>query len=139
MDCALKSFFPKDKSPVIKNKKEDVLDVVKVVIGEQIEARVVGCFKIAQNELPDLGVISSMYTEKKADTNVTLRITGSTLSLTGVPVDKIVWWESDSDNGMLGVRIEGSMVTEITEDYLFRMWEWIREQFSLFVLGNFKG
>ncbi len=138
VDCVLKSYFPKTDIPKTTNKKEAIFKMIESVLGETIEAQVSGCFKVNLKDLPSSGLIKTMYSEQTVKEGVSMKVTGSTFSLSGLPIKEISWKESNYEDGIIFIFIDGETIVEITENYLYEMWNWINEQFLLFILGKVK-
>lgn len=137
VDCALREFFPKNKVPKATHKKDEVLKIIESVLGTDIDVSIVGCFEVPIIELPESGIIRSLSLEQKT-VDVSIKLTGGSFSLTGVPVKKIDWGELEDGKRAVHVQIEGERASRVSEAYLREMWDWINDQFSLFVLGKTK-
>ena len=137
VDCVLREFFPENKIPKATHKKAEVLKVIESVMGTEIDVSVVGCFKMPMTKLPKGGVIRSLSVEQKTG-DVSIRLTGGSYALTGAPVKEIHWKELQEGKRSVHVRIKGEKTSKVSEAYLREMWDWINDQFSLFVLGKTK-
>jgi len=137
VDCVLRKYFPKDRIPKVTHKKAEVLKIIERVLGTTIELSIVGCFKVPMTELPEGGIIHSLSVEQKT-VDVSIRLTGGSYTLTGAPVKEIHWRELQEGKRLVHVRIKGEKTSKVSEAYLREMWDWINDQFSLFVLGKIK-
>lgn len=137
VDCALRKFFPEDKIPKTTHKKADVLKIIDSVIGSEIDMSITGCFEVPINKLPERSIIRSLSVEQKAG-DMSIRLTGGIYALTGAPVKEVHWRELKERKRTIDIRIKGENTSMVSESYLNEMWDWINDQFSLFVLGKTK-
>ena len=137
VDCALQTFFGTRQRPKATHKKAEVLKVVEGAIGAQIDVSLRGCFEVPLAELPERGIIRSLAREQKT-LDMSIRLTGGSLSLTGAPIKKVHWTELKDNNALVSVTIEGERTATVSERYMCEMWEWINDEFSLFILGKRK-
>jgi hypothetical protein len=139
VDCALQKFFPKDRIPKVTHKKVDVLKVIKRVIGLQIDVNIRACFGVPITELPEGGIVRALSVEQKTN-DMSVKLTGGSLAVTGAPVSRVQWRiAKDNAKTVVEIQMEGETSSTISENYLQESWQWINNQFSLFVLGRRKG
>lgn len=134
IDFASKDNFPDKKTPKTTHKIEDIKKTIKELFTKEIEVHITGCFKTNVNAIPASGLIRSLYTEKKRDHDVSIRLTGAKLSLSGVPVQKIEWYESRMEEGLLYITIEGESKLTIQNDYFVKLLDWMNNVYKFFVL-----
>ena len=137
VDCVLHKYFPKDRIPKVTHKKAEVLKIIERSLGTEIELSIVGCFKVPMTELLKGGIIHSLSVEQKA-ADVSIRLTGGSYAITGAPVKEIYWRELQDKKRSVHVRIKGNKRSQVSEEYLREMWDWINDQFWLFILGKTK-
>ena len=138
IDCALRTFFRGEHVPKATDKKDDVLRILKKVLGAEIDVHIHAAFDVQLVELPEGGLIRSLSTAQKA-ADISVKLTDGTFLLTGAPVKQIHWRVRHVRQRRRAlVRIEAERRTTISESYLSDSLEWINEQFLLFVLGKTK-
>lgn len=136
VDCALEHFLPKDKKPEVTHKKEEVLKIIESFLGVEIDYNVDACFEVPFKELPENGLIRSLSTEQKT-TDMTVRLTGADLSMSGAPIKKIRWTTRKKERqNVINVWMRAERSTSISDKYLSETLEWISKQFAIFVLGK---
>jgi len=138
IDCALRKIFPEDKIPKVTGKKADVLEIINSVLGAQIDVSIGASFEVPRTKLAESGIIRALSVEQKT-VDISVKITGCDLSLTGAPVNKIQWSTREGKNRtVVDVRMEADRSLMVSEKYLTECWDWINNQFAFFVLGKRK-
>jgi len=135
VDCATKAFFPQGRSPRVTHKKADVLNVLDMVEGSEIEAIVIAGFTVPWGELPGTCLLRPLSEERSSGT-ISARLVQGTLDLGGAPVRTIRW--SIGEDGVVRVRVSADKSIEIGDAYLGTLMHWAEEQFELFVLREVK-
>ena len=138
VDCAVSRFFPKGRTPEVTCKKDSILNTIESVFGVEIDSRVEACFDIPFSDLPEKGTIRSLYTEQKS-ADISMQLTGADVSFTGAPLQQLKWnVRKEKELLVARVWVKGERVTTVSDKYLLESWDWINEQFSIFVLGRRK-
>ncbi len=132
IDCALKSYMPKRRTPKATHKRADITDIIHSAIDLEMEAGIVGHFKLPLGDLPENGFVRALIPEKKA-VDMSIRMTGGSFALSGVPIKKMEW-RLVEDEQLILVRLVGEQTVIVSEGYLIEMWEWINRQCSQFIL-----
>ncbi len=134
IDFALDSFFPKGEKPKATHKKAEITALLNEAIGATVDVGVIGYFKLPIEELPERGLVRSLYTEQKTG-GIAIKLVGGQLTITGAPV-RYISWSVIKDGKKIGLRIEAEKkgIVEIDEMYLQSQLDWINNQFRLFVL-----
>ncbi len=134
IDCALGSVFVSRQKPKATHKKSEVLDSIESVLGEQIDVRISAHFDVPFNDLPETGLIRAFSPEQKSG-DMTARLTGCTFSLTGAPVTGVRWnIREEGKKRIVRVSMKAEKLETISEQYLTGLWDWMEQQFRLFVL-----
>ena len=138
VDCAISSLFPHGKEPKVTHEKDDILSTIVIALGGEIDSQVEACFEVPLSELPEKGTIRSLYGEQKS-ADISMQITGAEVSFTGAPLQWIRWNIRKAEEMFVArVWLSGERVTVISDKYLLDSWDWINDQFSIFVLGRRK-
>ncbi len=138
VDCALGNVFLSRPKPKATHKKGEVLDSIGSVLGEQIDVRISAYFDVPLKDLPEKGLIRAFSPEQESG-DVTVRMTGCTLSLTGAPVTGVRWnIREEGKKCIVRVSMKAERSETISEQYLTGLWDWMEQQFRLFVLRRDK-
>jgi hypothetical protein len=139
VDCAVEKLFSsKTPKPKVTHEKDDILKIIESVSGKEIDCHIEAHFDIPILDLPESGLIRSLCVEQRS-ADLSMQLTGGVLSLTGAPVRRIRWnMLKKHEKSTVHVCIDGERSMLISERYLSESWEWINEQFSIFVLGRRK-
>ncbi|GAH18414.1 unnamed protein product, partial [marine sediment metagenome] len=134
INFALDSFFPKGEKPKVTHKKAEIMALLNEAIGAKVDVDVIGYFELPIEELPERGLVRSLYTEQKTD-GIAIKLVGGKLTITGAPV-RYISWSVTKDGKKIGLRIEAGKkgIVEIDEMYLQNHLDWINSQFRLFIL-----
>ena len=132
IDCVLKDYLPKRKRPKTIHKKADITSMINSALGLEMEAGIIGYFKLPLNDLPENGFVRIMTPEMKS-VDMSVRMTACSFAFCGVPINRIDWRLLE-DEQLILVRVAGEQTFRVSEDYLVEMWEWINRQFSFFIL-----
>lgn len=136
VDCAQGKIFP--TKPKATHKKMEVLEIIEAVRGLEIESGIIARFEVPITELPETGLVRALSTEHRIS-NMSVNLKGAAVSLTGMPIKNIYWDIHEENNRqMVYVRMEAERVARVDDKYLTGSWNWIDEQFLLFVLGRRK-
>ena len=138
VDCALSKFFPKGKEPQVTCNKDKILKTIASVSGVEIDSQIDACFDVPLSNLPEKSAIRSLGEEQRS-ANVTMQLTRAEISFTGAPLQWMRWdIGKEKHVPIVHVHMRGERVTVISDKYLLDSWDWINEQFSIFVLGRTK-
>jgi len=138
VDCALQKYFPRDETPKVTCKKEEVLQVIKNVIGQKIDSSIEAWFEVPLLEIPENGFIRSLALGHKL-VDMSMSLTGAELSWQGAPLKKMRWAiREERKKSIVHVWIMGERQTVVSDKYLSESWNWINEQFGIFILGRRK-
>jgi len=134
IDFALDSFFPKGEKPKATHKKAEIMALLNEAIGATVYLGVIGCFELPIEELPERGLVRSLYTEHKAG-GIAIKLVEGKLTITGAPV-RYISWSVAEDGKKIDFEIEANKkgIVKIDEMYLQSLLDWINSQFRLFVL-----
>ena len=136
MDCALGSVFRHRPKPKTTHRKAEVLQLIEGVLGKKIDVHITEHFDIPFGDLPKTGLIRSLSPKQKSG-DMTVKLTGCSLSLTGVPVTSIRWnIRKEGKKRIVHVCIEAERSETISEQYLPGLCTWMEKQLLLFVLGR---
>ncbi|HEV57866.1 MAG TPA: hypothetical protein ENN87_10290 [Phycisphaerales bacterium] len=136
VDCALRSFFGEQRVPKATHDLGQVLDVIQGVVGLPLVASVTGVFKVPLSALPEGGIIRSLGAETRAG-DLSMKLTGGTLSLKGAPIKRVSWHESGEGNELsVWIRVVGEQSFTVSSGYLTEAWAWVSGQYAMFVLGT---
>jgi len=137
LDCALGKVF--SEKPKVTHSKAEVLEIIKDVRGLEIEAGIIAYFEVPLADLSETELVGALLTEQKI-VDMSVKLTGASLSLMGTPVKKIDWGIYErKKTEMVVVRMRAERPIKVDDKYLSESWNWIDEQFLLFVLGRRKG
>ena len=137
VDCALGKIF--SQKTKVTHSKAEVLEIIEDVRGLEIELGIIGRFEVPISKLPETGLVRALSTEHSIS-DMSVKLTGASLSLMGTPVKKIDWGIHERKKSeMVFVTIRGERPIKVDDKYLSESWNWIDEQFLLFVLGRRKG
>lgn len=124
--------------PKVTHKKTEVLEIIEAVRGLEIEAGIIGRFEVPLAKLPETGLVRALSTERRIS-DMSVKLKGAAVSLTGTPIKNIYWdIQGKKEKQMVRVRMQAERVVNVDDKYLSESWNWIEEQFLLFVLGRRK-
>ena len=136
VDCAQGKVF--STKPKVTHKKTEVLEIIEAVRGLEIEAGIIARFEVPFAKLPETGLIRALSTERRIS-DMSVKLKGASVSLTGTPIKNIGWGiHEKKKKQMVSVRMQAERVVKVDDKYLSESWNWIEEQFLLFVLGRRK-
>jgi hypothetical protein len=134
VDCFSKKFFDEKRIPKTNITKNKLLSVLEKAIGLTLDAEIYGGFIVPLTDLPESGLIRSLFTEHKT-ADMSVQLTSGECKIEGTPVRSMSWTiKGDRKNVHIG--IEASREEKVDEQYLVRTLEWIEKQFALFILGK---
>lgn len=105
------------------------------LMGQPIAVSFFGRYRIPVASLPKGGLIDTL--KFNVNTNdFSLTVTGSELSITGAPINKLSW---KAGNEHVVVDLDGEINTTINKDYLIRLYDFLNIAFEGLVLpgGNY--
>jgi hypothetical protein len=136
IDCVLASCFREGNVPKVTHKMSTLQNLLKHAVGLEIDVVVIGTFVLSLSELPEQGLIRSLFVEQKMG-DIAVRLTGGTFSISGAPI-KQVRWSIQGKDGKAHVEVRAETSKRIEENYLPSLVDWVNDQFSLFLLGRTK-
>jgi len=114
------------------------LEIIEAVRGLGIEAGITAYFEVPLAELSETGLVRALLTEHKI-LDMSVKLTRASLSLMGTPVKNIDWGIHERNKRqVVVVRMQAERSVNVDDNYLSESWNWIDEQFLLFVLGGRK-
>lgn len=66
IDCALDSYFPRQYKPEVNHTMAEIMSLLNGAIGATVDVGVVGYFVVSLDEVPERGLVRSLYTEQKS-------------------------------------------------------------------------
>lgn len=136
VDCARKSSFARSRFPKATHTQSDISRLIEPFLDLDMEAMITGHFEVAKGDLRRNGLIGALSQEQAGSGEVGIRMTGSTLQLSGVPISEIFWKEAKAETGRVLVGLKGKKQVKISGVYLAESWEWIIQQFHFFIFGK---
>lgn len=134
VDVTKASLFKKPFRPSELSSAEAIQKKLDRLIGEDVKSDLIGRFDIRLNELPDGGIIRSLFFETQTG-DVAIKVNGASLSITGAPINSIRW--KRLSNETIGVTLETENVeTAISESYLTSALDRLEAALNVFVLGT---
>lgn len=125
----LKPFKPKNDANLA-----DVQKAFARFAGLEVEADLTAQFNINLRDLPDGGIIRSLFFQTKTG-DVAIKVAGALLSITGAPVNLISWRVLEGNR--IGITIESYNVkTKVAEDYLTTAFRRLESALNVFVLAR---
>jgi len=118
-----------------KSTPEEVQKSAERLFGKEINARVTGGFQAQIAELPDSGIVRSLFFRTKIG-NIGIKLDGASLSIEGAPVQNISWSPSKSEGDIRITIAADSMKTLISENYLTAAVDLLQQAFDIFILGK---
>lgn len=134
VDCASQEFFGKVRPPKTNTTKAKLLRMFDKAEGLMLDCGVCGGFVVPLADLPEQGLIRSLSSEQKTG-GLAARLTSGECMIEGAPVHRLYWNINEGEKTVF-VRVEGSREDKVDDQYLVRAFDWIDEQFDLFVLGK---
>jgi len=134
VDCATQEFFGKDRAPKTNTTRTKLLRILDKAVGLTLDCGVCGGFVVPLVDLPEQGLIRSLSAEQKTG-GLSARLTSGECKIEGAPVRRLYWNMDDGENTVF-VRVDGSRKDKVDNQYLVRAFDWIGQQFDLFVLGK---
>jgi len=115
VDVARADFFKSrgHSPPKCTRRMSEIHGAIAHLFGQKIDVRISGSFDVREASLPP--VIRSTLVEVQAG-NLSIRMTGGTLSVRGAPIDRIAWSLIGEKNAV--VHLEGRSIVTIDESYL---------------------
>lgn len=105
------------------------------LINTNVEVDFRGIFEVAISDLPDNGIISSLFFQTKTG-DVAIKMKGATLTIDGAPVNEISWQALEGGK-KIGVMIESeNLKVTVTENYLTDAMVRLEQALKVFVLGK---
>ena len=135
VDCALPDYFPAERRPKRTHNKAQVMKLLTAAIGSTVDVGVIGAFSLPLAELPESGLMRSLYATEGETGGITIKLTAGRFSITGAPV-RSIWWSVDRETAEVLVHVEARRSLRIDDRYLEEALEWATAQLSLFVLGR---
>jgi len=136
VDCVQGKVF--STKPKVTHKKTEVLEIIEAVRGLEIEAGIIARFEVPIAKLPETGLVRALSTERRIS-DMSVKLKGAAVSITGTPIKNIDWGiHEKKKKQIVHVRMRAERVVKVDDKYLSESWNWIDEQFLLFVLGRRK-
>ncbi len=124
--------------PKVTHKKTEVLEIIEAVRGLEIEADIIARFEVPIAKLPETGLVRALSTERRIS-DMSVKLKGAAVSITGTPIKNIEWGiHEKKKKQVVHERMQAERVVKVDDKYLSESWNWIDEQFLLFVLGRRK-
>jgi hypothetical protein len=134
IDCALRKFFPTGAEPKVTHKKSQIMRSVETVLGKRMDVGVIGTFMFPIADLPETGLIRSLYTERES-AGIRIKVTAAKFSISGGPVSSI-GWQAETGGRKLLVQVKGQKTVTVQETYLLELLDWIKGQARILLLGR---
>lgn len=134
VDLAAQEFFGKDRAPKTNTTKTKLLRILDEAESMTLDCGVCGGFVVPLDGLPEQGLIRSLSAEQKTG-GLAVRLTSGECKIDGAPVRRLYWNINEGEKTVF-IRVEGSREDKVDDRYLVRTFDWIGEQFNLFVLGK---
>jgi hypothetical protein len=116
-------------------KLQQIFETLDRLSGLTIKRGVEGLFPVELKDLPKGGIIDSLFIETKAG-NMSVKVKGADLAITGAPVNEISWFALE-DEDTIGVRLEAVQNNAtLSESYLTSALETLEQALNIFVLGR---
>jgi hypothetical protein len=135
LDVTNESFQSKKSFPHTRNVKVDqVQKKLEKLIGKEVLVDLKGMFEIEIGELPEGGIVRSLFFETKGD--VAIKLKGAKLSIKGAPVNEITWQLAPGGK-KIGVFLEAeNLKITVSENYLTDALAMLENALKVFVLGK---
>lgn len=129
VDVAVPAFFDGDE-PKADLTEADAAERLNPLMGEKIEAAVRGVFTLPAANLPYIIKLTQSIVATEGD--VSIRITGGTLSIKGTPIHRITWTLDEAEKD---AKISMSAKTSLTisDSYLVEAFEVLKQGFATFI------
>ena len=136
VDCAVMSFIPKELRPKPSHELIEIKNLLSNYNKFKIEVTVSAIFRLPIVELPEKGLIRSLFVrEKTGETEI--KLNGGSFSISGAPISDIDW-KIRSDEENVYIKIKGTKSEIFDDDYLIRLFKWIENNFFIFILSKTK-
>lgn len=104
------------------------------LLGQTIDTNIDAGFMVMFDELPNPGLIRSMFFETNMG-KVAIKSNGSKLLIKGAPVHKLTWYAPDEKH--IHVTLEAESINKVsTDDYLINASVLMEQAFDVFVMGK---
>ena len=135
LDVTNESFQSKKSFSHTRNVKVDqVQKKLEKLIGKEVLVDLKGMFEIEIGELPEGGIVRSLFFETKGD--VAIKLKGAKLSIKGAPVNEITWQLAPGGK-KIGVFLEAeNLKITVSENYLTDALAMLENALKVFVLGK---
>src|SRR5436190_15569574 len=90
LDLATPDYFPPQWKPKPTHNWIHIQGLLSRFIGQKIQVRIEGVFSLPFERLPESSFIKMLSVESKSP-NVSMKLTGGTFSITGAPIQRIIW------------------------------------------------
>lgn len=134
VDCAVRGFFPENRTPKTSHKKADVVSFLNGAEGQELDAGIMAYFTLNIRDLPEQGLVRSMQLKKRTG-GIEIEVTSAELAIDGPPLESILWRVRASEKKVL-VRLIANKPTTVSDNYLANALEWITQQLRLYVFGE---
>ena len=104
------------------------------LLGKTIDTHIEAGFRVKFNELPEPGLIHSMFFKTNIG-KVAIKSNGAKLLIEGAPVHELTWYAPDEKH--IHVTLETESTNKVmTDDYLLNSSTSMEEAFNVFVMGK---
>jgi hypothetical protein len=104
------------------------------LVGKTIDTNIEAGFKATFNELPESGIIRSMFFKTQMG-DVAIKSNGAKLLIEGAPVQQLTWYAPDANHIHVSVEAE-SIKKDMSDDYLTSASIAMEQAFNVFVMGK---
>jgi hypothetical protein len=135
LDVTNKSYDPKKPLSHTRNVKLGQFQkTIEKLIGKEVLVDLRGLFEIKTDELPEGGIIRSLFFETKGD--VAIKLKGAKLSIKGAPVNEMTWQLAPSGKAIRVFLEAENLKIIVSENYLTDALVRLENALKVFVLGK---
>jgi hypothetical protein len=134
LDVATPDYFPKDRKPKATHTWPQIEALLGRYVGQEIEVRTGAVFSVPLHKLPESGFIRLLSMESESR-KVSMKLTGGTFSVSGAPIQRIIW-SLERDGKGVEVKLRSSVRVTLKETYLDELFGLLSESLQVFVLNK---
>lgn len=134
IDCVLASNIQKKSIPKATHEISEIQEKIQPYLNNDIEVHITAFYKLLISELPERGLIKSLIVKEKTG-DIELKLTSGSFSITGAPIHEVGWKIHESEK-IVSIKIEGFKSDVLDDLYLIRLFQWMDDNFNIFVLSK---